>query len=93
MAQSTTIVKTDHASKYLQQLCKHWAHKLTVEFDPHNGRVEFDEGIVMSATASDDSLTLTIETYDETQIERFQQVIVHHLNRFAFRETLTYDWQ
>ena len=24
---------TAHASRYLQQLCKHWAHNLTVTFD------------------------------------------------------------
>ena len=30
---STATVPTKSASRYLQQLCKHWAHNLEVEFD------------------------------------------------------------
>src|SRR5690349_11799855 len=38
---STVLVKTDHASRYLQQLCKHWAHHLSVTFTPEKGQVTF----------------------------------------------------
>ena len=34
MPKSKTMVTTKHASRYLQQLCKHWSHKFTVEFSP-----------------------------------------------------------
>ena len=30
---AVATVPTAHASRYLQQLCKHWSHKLPVEFD------------------------------------------------------------
>ena len=30
---SQVRVPTTHASRYLQQLCKHWRHNLVVEFD------------------------------------------------------------
>ena len=35
------LVPTAHASRYLQQLCKHWEHNLQVEFTPENGTVIF----------------------------------------------------
>ena len=34
-------VPTANASRYLQQLCKHWTHNLEVEFTPEHGRVTF----------------------------------------------------
>ena len=38
---STASVPTAHASRYLQQLCKHWSHNLAVEFDEARGTVTF----------------------------------------------------
>jgi hypothetical protein len=38
---STVRVPTGKASRYLQQLCKHWSHNLAVEFTEHNGNVVF----------------------------------------------------
>ena len=32
-AASQAQVRTEHASRYLQQLCKHWSHKFAVTFD------------------------------------------------------------
>ena len=40
---SETRVPTASASRYLQQLCKHWSHKFTVEFTPEQGRIPFAE--------------------------------------------------
>ena len=33
MVNSTVRVPTPKASRYLQQLCKHWRHNLAVQFD------------------------------------------------------------
>ena len=38
---ATALVPTAHGSKYMQQLCKHWAHNLTVDFDAVKGSVIF----------------------------------------------------
>ncbi len=92
MAQSTADVKTDHASRYLQQLCKHWSHKMTTQFDPTNGRVDFPSGaqLLLAADAGDLRLTLTAPA---DAIERMQDVVADHLKRFAFREELEFAWQ
>ena len=36
---ATANVPTASASRYLQQLCKHWAHNLAVTFDAREGRI------------------------------------------------------
>ena len=46
---------TAHASRYLQQLCKHWAHNLAVTFGD-TGRAE--EAITASQTLLTDQLRI-----------------------------------
>ena len=41
MFETTARVPTANGSRYLQQLCKHWSHKLNVEFTPEAGTVVF----------------------------------------------------
>lgn len=41
MSSATAKVPTQHASKYLQQVCKHWEHNLAVAFDAQQGTVTF----------------------------------------------------
>ena len=37
MPASETAIATASASRYLQQLCKHWSHKFAVQFTPQHG--------------------------------------------------------
>jgi hypothetical protein len=37
---SLAEVATPRAERYLQQLCKHFGHKVAVTFDPRSGKVE-----------------------------------------------------
>ena len=41
MHASHATITTTSASRYLQQLCKHWQHNLTVDFTPEAGTVIF----------------------------------------------------
>ncbi len=93
MSRSMAIVPTTHASRYLQQLCKHWSHKFAVTFDAHSGHVPLPLGTVDLA-AGDMALTVTCETTEGGDLERIQQVVAEHLNRFAHREgELSFQWQ
>lgn len=89
----TATVPTPNASRYLQQLCKHWAHKLAVSFTPEQGNVRFPSGseLILAATAED--LCLTLHVPDGEDAENMRQVVQNHLDRFAHREApLRYDW-
>lgn len=77
--------ETENASKYLQQLCKHFGHKVDVDYDQTAGRVAFPFGTAhISATPQD--LRVSCEIADEAVIEQFHHVIDSHLAKFAFRE-------
>jgi len=92
MALSTADVATESASKYLQQLCKHWSHKMVTEFDPAKGRVDFPSGAQLFLEADASALHLKLEASGDS-IERMEGVVADHLKRFAFREELVFDWK
>jgi hypothetical protein len=91
MPDSRAVVATAHASRYLQQLCKHWAHKFETEFTPTVGRIVLTTGEArLSADA--DALTVTLVAADEDALAQLRDVVASHLGRFAFRETLRFEW-
>jgi hypothetical protein len=92
MVQSTANVKTEHASKYLQQLCKHWSHKMETEFNPEKGKVVFPSGAVTTLAASPAELHLNIDADSGETLDRLEQVVADHIKRFAFREELEFVW-
>ena len=100
---ATTRIPTAHASKYLQQLCKHWQHNLTVEFTPDHGTVTFPKDARGADWPSDatatfdagaDALDVRIDASVAAQLEGLKGAVARHLDRFAFREApLRFDWQ
>ena len=90
---TTAITPTTHASRYLQQLAKHWSHKLEVEFTPLHATIRFPDGAVATLDAGEEALTSTIEAADAETLERMKGVVARHLDRFAFREApLPFAW-
>lgn len=90
--QSLAQVATPKASRYLQQLCKHWQHKLAVTFDPQRGRVEFSIG-ECRMEAAPELLTLTLAAPDAEKLAQLQEVVASHLQRFAFKDDLKIAWR
>jgi hypothetical protein len=88
---STATVPTASASKYLQQLCKHWSHRFAVDFDADHGTVSLPAG-TLTLDAGPAALTLRLAAPDATTLDRAEPVVAEHLQRFAFRETLAFDW-
>lgn len=91
MAEAHAIVPTGSASRYLQQLCKHWSHKFPVEFTPTHGEIALPLGRCV-LDAGENALTIVLTSDDAGALPRFQQVVADHITRFAFRETLQFDW-
>lgn len=88
MLATETHVATTSASRYLQQLCKHWSHKFAVEFTPEKGRIPFAEDRTATLEATPETLTMRIEAADPEVLARMENVVVEHLKRFSFREDL-----
>lgn len=92
MASSTANITTESASRYLQQLCKHWGHRFAVTFDPSKGSIDFGSGQSVDLSASDTALSVTVHDEKDARLPELEQVVADHLRRFAFRETLEFDW-
>lgn len=93
MPSSSARLATANASRYLQQVCKHWSHKFAVEFTPERGRVPFADDRVCRFEAGPQALVMRIEAPDDESLTRTQNVVIDHVKRFAFREDLgEVDW-
>ena len=92
MHSATARVPTTNGSKYVQQLCKHWSHKLEVELSPDSGVVKFPEAVATMAAGAD-ILTVTVAADRAEEVERMKDVVAKHLDQFAFREApLKFEW-
>lgn len=91
MPGTSACVTTANASRYMQQMCKHFGHKVPVEFDTISASVDFPFGDCrMKASEGELDIVCTSDT-DET-LERTKQVIYDHLVRFAWREKPVIVW-
>lgn len=86
-----TDIATPNASKYLQQLCKHFGHKVPASCETHSGSINFPAG-ACTLSATDSVLTIQLATPDAEALTRLEGVMASHLLRFAFREELAIDW-
>jgi hypothetical protein len=91
-ATSRAEVATPRASRYLQQLAKHFQHKVPASFDAQAATVEFPVGTCRMA-ADAERLTLVASAPDAESLTQLQEVIASHLVRFAFREELEVTWR
>lgn len=88
----TGRASTQHASRYLQQLAKHWAHNNDVTFDATNADILL-RGNRVQMRAEPEALVVTLTTGSEGDPARLRQVFEEHINRFAFREApLPFQW-
>ena len=94
MSVSVARVPTHSASRYLQQLAKHWSHKMTVRFSEEEGEIDFPDGARMAMRADSETLDVVLTVPEGEDVARMREVVSSHLDRFAFREApLTFDWQ
>ncbi|WP_347302245.1 DUF2218 domain-containing protein [Croceibacterium sp. TMG7-5b_MA50] len=93
---ATGFAPCTQPARYLQQLVKHWGHKMAASWDGE-GQVaafpfaEHDNAVM---TAQSDGIAITLVTGDADRNEQLRGVIERHLDRFAFREApLQYTWE
>jgi hypothetical protein len=100
---ATANVPTTSASRYLQQLCKHWGHNLDVSFNADNGRIVFPKDVrglnfpgdgTVSLKAHATELEVLVEASAPEQLEGLKGAVASHLDRFAFRHApLAFSWR
>jgi len=91
---SIARVPTHSASRYLQQLAKHWSHKMEVAFTAEEGTIDFPNGSRLAMRADSETLDVVLTVPDGEDEGRMREVVASHLDRFAFREApLTFDWR
>jgi len=105
MTTATAIahVPTEHGSRYLQQLSKHWSHSLTVEFTETHSTIVFPRDArgadwtadaLVTFDAGAELLDVRIDASSDEHLEQLKGVVARHLDRFAFREApLPFDWK
>ena len=91
---SEARVATAVPRRYLGQLCKHFQHKLPVELSETQGRIDFPMGVcTLDAAALPGTLLMRATAPDEDALAKLEEVVGRHLERFAFREPLTVQWE
>ena len=94
MSVSVARVPTASASRYLQQLAKHWSHKMTVAFTAEEATIDFPSGARLVMRADTDTLDVALTVPEGEDVATMRGVVERHLDRFAFREApLTFDWR
>lgn len=93
MVSASAKFETENASKYLTQLCKHFAHKVDVSYSEDHGECRFSCGTAIM-DAGKTGLSIVATAPDREQLLETQSVVERHLLRFAFREESSgLDWQ
>lgn len=85
MLTSSARFETPNGSKYMQQLFRHFAHKIEVEVDAHHGRATLGPGpLEMEADAG--GLSVKVSAEDVRGIIEARYIVDKHLVVFAFRD-------
>lgn len=87
MHKATATFKTETPGKYIAQLCKHFAHKIEVEYDETKGKAAMPTGPA-NFEARDGVLYIEVSAEDPQKLPQAKYIIEDHLVRFAFREGL-----
>jgi|SRR5690625_3671901 len=91
MYTSSITLSTSEASRFIKRLCKHFSHKVNVEFDESSGHVDFPMGLC-DMKATDNTLTFEVKADDKEKLQKVQQVISSHADQFARNEPFEWEW-
>lgn len=84
MLRKTARVSTSNAKRYVPRLCRHFSHKVPVNWGESRGDVEFPMGNC-HMDASETVLRIQCESDSDESLERVCGIVATHLVRFAER--------
>lgn len=88
MPKASSGFTTERASRYLQQMSKHFAHKVAVEYTETDAVAAMPGGATARRIANGDQLCFVVEAPDAEALRRGKDIVESHIVRFAFREEL-----
>ncbi|EGA72264.1 hypothetical protein VISI1226_05703 [Vibrio sinaloensis DSM 21326] len=89
-----TTIQSEHASKYLTVLCRHFARKVDSTWDDDRGHVTFPMGEAsMLVDHEKQQLTISCSASDEDKLKGVIGIIESHVHLFARREPIALVWQ
>ena len=95
MSQTTLVslarIETDRPSRYLTELCEHFASKTHCEWTDDSGAIQFESG-ACRLVAEEGALVLTAEGPDEASLARVEEVTGSQLERFGAGDALKVAW-
>nr|MDT0658916.1 DUF2218 domain-containing protein [Micromonospora sp. DSM 115978] len=91
MPRSEARVPTARASRYLAQLCGHFAHQSHAEWNAERGFADFGWGRC-TLLATPEALLLRAEAASEPGLGRVEYVMADHTERFGAPESLVVTW-
>lgn len=82
---------TEEASRYMVRLCYHFAKKIEVNYDDHQGLARFPWG-VCRLTALNGAIRFECEAEDTEAVARVQHVIDSHVALFSRKAPVCVVW-
>lgn len=87
MPKAIAVFETENASRYLQAMFKHFAHKVEVQYNEFEGSATMPNG-ELSITADGDRMRFEVRSENVQNLLRTRYIVDAHIVRFAFREKL-----
>ncbi len=93
MAISRAAVITESGEQYTQRLSKHWSHRFPISNEGGQTGIDFGEGQLVRLKS--EASVLLIEIHDDQggRLDRLEEVVAAHIERFAHKETLEFPWR
>ena len=89
--ETTAIVQTEKASRYMKAMINHFGSKVNAAYEGDKGHVDFGFGRC-EMEADETALTLRALGKDAGEISGVKNIIGSHLVRFAKKEDLSITW-
>jgi len=93
MHNSKTLIKSEHAGRYLQTLCKHFSRKVPAEWDEQTGKVNFPMGdCEFTYLKEDNELAVHCSADSQDKLSTVQKILEQHVTMLSRRETISIVW-
>ena len=91
---SYVYIESEHSSRYIVTLCRHFARKVPSRWDESHGEVNFAMGdCLLSLEGDEQRLRIECQSDSLEGLNAVQNVLASHMQMFSRRETIELTWQ